>query len=358
MQKIPSLDGLRAVSILLVVLYHASDTVGAPEFFHRYSHVLFSGSLGVYIFFVISGFLITSLLLREKTTHDGKIDIKKFYQRRFLRILPVCYLYIFVIFLLNKVLNLNVQNAFFLYAITYTINFVNSGTGIWALGHLWTLAIEEQFYLFWPWVTKLSLKKMTTLAWVIIIYAPLARIVYFSKTIALLHPKLKILLMTPFFKCADFLMIGCLLAISQYVHPDLWKTSILKNRYIFLLAIFLMWFLSFQYDKDDAPVLLLAFGKTIVSFCIAYVIASTITVKNNTTFKFLNHPLMVYIGVLSYSIYIWQEIFLFSKEKLIGPAWWFQIFPINIGSIFIVSILSYHLWERTFLKMKERLKVV
>ena len=357
MKKIPSLDGLRAISILLVILYHASNTAGAPLFINKYSHVLFSGSLGVNIFFVISGFLITTLLLREKTTHNNSIDITKFYQRRFLRILPVCYLYILTIFLLNKTLNLHVPKINFLCAITYTMNFINSGIGIWPLGHLWTLAIEEQFYVFWPWVTQLSIKKMTSIAWIIMAYAPISRIIYFSESMGHLHPKLKILTLSPFFKCADFLMIGCLLAISQFSHPDLWKSPILKNRSIFLLAVFLMWFLSFQYDKDQAPVLLLAFGKTIVACCIAFVIASSITVKDNMTFRLLNHPLMIYIGVLSYSIYIWQEIFLFAKDKLIAPAGWFQTFPINIILVFLVSALSYHFWEKTFLKFKENFKV-
>ena len=235
---------------------------------------------------------------------------------------------------------------------------MNFSTTAWPLGHLWTLAIEEQFYLFWPWVTKLSLQKMTNLAWAIIVYAPLARLIYFSKNMAYAHPKLKILMLTPFFKCADFLMIGGLLAISQYSRPDLWKSPILKNRFTFFRLFFIMWFLSFLYDRDQAPVVLLAFGKTIVAWCIAYVIACSITAQNNKTFKFLNHPFVTYIGILSYSIYIWQQVFLFEKDKLFGPALWFQIFPANIILVFGVSIMSYHLWERNFLKIKEKFKAV
>src|ERR1035438_4213326 len=90
-RKLPSLDGWRAVSIGLVLLAHSSLTRGFPARFHGVSEVFMLGGLGVRFFFVISGFLITWLLLQEHR-RNGRIDLKFFYARRALRILPVCFL--------------------------------------------------------------------------------------------------------------------------------------------------------------------------------------------------------------------------------------------------------------------------
>jgi peptidoglycan/LPS O-acetylase OafA/YrhL len=153
--RIPYLDGLRAYSILLVVLAHASDAQAwlakkaYPQIF------LPDAALGVRIFFVPSGFIITSLLLNERDA-TGRISIRGFYERRIARIIPASYLYIATIAVLTALRVTSVPLSSFLAAITYTVNLhmlwshVGASMQAAKFGHFWTLSIEEQFYLFWP----------------------------------------------------------------------------------------------------------------------------------------------------------------------------------------------------------------
>src|ERR1700730_13855580 len=142
--RIPSLDGLRAVSILLVLFGHASLSDGAPHALKPFNH---AGNIGVRFFFVISGFLITTLLLKEKS-QTGTISMKKFYQRRILRIFPAAYVFIAVMGLLASLGWIALRRGELFYAASFTMNY-HDFHAVW-LGQLWSLAVEEQFYLLWP----------------------------------------------------------------------------------------------------------------------------------------------------------------------------------------------------------------
>lgn len=135
----PTIDGLRAISVILVITFHAAE----PAFQG------INGYLGVTIFFVISGFLITTLLLREEE-NTGRINIRNFYIRRIFRIFPLYYLALGTYSFLVIGLNLGSDPAQFLQRLpllaTYNGEFAGSGT----FSHSWSLGIEEKFYLFWP----------------------------------------------------------------------------------------------------------------------------------------------------------------------------------------------------------------
>jgi peptidoglycan/LPS O-acetylase OafA/YrhL len=149
--RIPSLDGMRAASILIVLFAHAFQTEYFPtHFFHRIS-LLADGKLGVRVFFVISGFLITTLLLKEKT-ETGRVSLTAFYKRRALRILPVYYFYIVAIAIASGLLLHEIPASTFLSTGSFTTNLwgVWGKPFTWPLEHTWSLAIEEQFYLTWP----------------------------------------------------------------------------------------------------------------------------------------------------------------------------------------------------------------
>ena len=344
--KIPSLDGLRALSIMLVLMSHTlkAQAMGKSQFEGIRSYA----TVGVIMFFVISGFLITSLLLNEKNRRE-RIDIRRFYMRRILRIIPVCFLYIVLVFILNKPLLLVVENSAFVPAFCFMVNFFSVPV---VLGHLWSLSIEEQFYLFWPWIMRLPLSRIIMVTLMIIAYGPLVRVIHYF------NPSLETMTLMPFFKYADCLMIGCLLAISRQTWPAFWDLSLLSNRFLKLSAVALILFMPFidRIKGFHVGYLTTPFENTIIAASAAYLIASSITIKDNNTYKFLNHPLMVYIGVLSYSIYIWQQFFLLSPS----PYWpaWAGIFPINIALVLIASMVSYHCWEKAFLKLKSRFGVV
>ena len=150
--RIKSLDGLRAISIFIVLAAHVAETANLRhEPYTRFvSNV---GSFGVKIFFVISGFLITTLLLAEER-RNGRISLGMFYLRRAFRILPVAYLFVGVVAALMVMGRIVLPDHNLLYAVTFAMNMAPEGT--WWTGHLWSLAIEEQFYLVWPVVFLLT----------------------------------------------------------------------------------------------------------------------------------------------------------------------------------------------------------
>ncbi|NNU33630.1 acyltransferase [Mucilaginibacter sp. S1162] len=152
-KHIPSLDGLRGVSIIMVVVSHL--TLSSNYFYT----MIFNGPLGVNIFFVISGFLITSLCLKEKLL-TGTISLKDFYIRRVLRIFPVAYLYIAVVFILDHFFHLQIAWFQYLAALFYIMNFsyFRAHGDTVQLGHYWSLSIEEQFYIIFPFFLKKNYK--------------------------------------------------------------------------------------------------------------------------------------------------------------------------------------------------------
>jgi len=164
---IPSLDGLRAISIFLVLVAHAVPGTHKPTFF---GVGLDFGNLGVRIFFVISGFLITSLLLKERV-HSGGVSLRRFYIRRSLRILPAFLLFIGAISLLSVFGILEIPPKSWLYVLTYTVNFAPLPPFPWVLGHLWSLSVEEQFYFLWPMVMKFGRSMTCTLVAIIAVFA-------------------------------------------------------------------------------------------------------------------------------------------------------------------------------------------
>lgn len=146
----PSLNGLRAISIIMVIIHHYIFLYkGSSKYFY------FLGPLGVDIFFVISGFLITTLCIREKI-ETGDLSLKNFYIRRVLRILPVAYLYIIVILILNYFVGFNVALINLLTAALFltNISYFQRVKFDWMVAHFWSVSVEEQFYILFPVLIK------------------------------------------------------------------------------------------------------------------------------------------------------------------------------------------------------------
>jgi peptidoglycan/LPS O-acetylase OafA/YrhL len=143
--RIPSLDGVRAISILLVIAGHWTETHTTGV---KADIAGAFANLGVRIFFVLSGYLITRLLLEEQAT-TGEISLRQFYLRRARRILPASLFFMLTVFIWYH-RELRWQHA--LAALLYVTNFDPGHP--WFLGHLWSLSVEEQFYFLWPAVFK------------------------------------------------------------------------------------------------------------------------------------------------------------------------------------------------------------
>ena len=164
-ERLHSLDGLRAISILLVLVGHVAGTVNSPGFLLPLHNL---GNFGVKIFFVISGFLITLLLLAEISRY-GRIDMRGFYLRRCFRIFPAFYFFIGFVVLANAGGFLDLHANDVLHAATFTMNYHHDRA--WALNHSWSLAVEEQFYLLWPLLLLLLGSRRAIVCAVLFVFA-------------------------------------------------------------------------------------------------------------------------------------------------------------------------------------------
>jgi peptidoglycan/LPS O-acetylase OafA/YrhL len=151
-----ALDGVRAVAIFGVLLSHAMESPGMPQYPSWWWHLGDLGNLGVRIFFVLSGFIITHILLRESARHN-RIDLRAFYVRRVFRIIPPLAALMGVVALGMALGYWQVPVRQFLLSLFFLGNYPWGGVGGWTLGHLWSLAVEEQFYLLWPAVLAFTI---------------------------------------------------------------------------------------------------------------------------------------------------------------------------------------------------------
>jgi peptidoglycan/LPS O-acetylase OafA/YrhL len=305
------------------------------------------GNLGVRIFFTLSGFLITYLLLDENN-RTGKISLRAFYMRRIFRIFPVYYLYLAVLATSQIFQIYNDAGSTWLGALTFTRNLIGQGDS--ATGHLWSLAVEEQFYLAWPSVLViLGLSKRNRAAWVLFLAVILAAII--ARMVecdgkeflcrALLHPNSAL-------RYADCLAIGCLGAfVYANGQPSQRLSRMIAPVAAFLLAMSTL--LPLQFGLFSASIVL-----HLQSWLAVVAIIASANAGQGVWFRFLNARPVVFIGIISYSLYIWHMIFLrpyVGTAFPLGPfgkwyIWW-------IASIFIASV-SYYGLEKPILKLSKQ----
>ncbi len=348
--KYPSINGLRAISILLVLCNHL--TMRDNLFAHLSSikllmpllAFLLDGQLGVNVFFVISGFLITSLMIQEEEV-ENKISLKSFYIRRTLRIFPAYYFLLLVYFILQVFNFIHIGASSWLTAITYTkyFNWHNE----WLTSHAWSLSIEEHFYLLWPLVFisgKIFRKRFALL---LILLVPVIRVFIYFFPISWLNE------FTIFLRI-DAIAIGCLFAIYKDEVIKKMSAHWLK---LFLTALLFLFFLRYGpllAAKINMGFIFIPLGVThgtIANLLIATIMMYSVFGPKGIWFKILNNKIVNYIGLLSYSIYLWQQFFFNPNENLLTH------FPINIICIFFMAVFSYHLIELPFLKLKSKFSV-
>jgi peptidoglycan/LPS O-acetylase OafA/YrhL len=332
--RIPGLDGLRAVSILLVLAAHALGTKHLP--YWPRSHML--GDAGVRTFFVISGFLITTLLLRERAKTGG-ISLAGFYVRRVFRIFPAFYTYLGVIAILVAIGWIAVPTRDLIFAATYTMNF--HADRAWWVGHLWSLAVEEQFYLLWPAaLVALGNRGALIFALVAIAIAPALRLGtlhYWPAQIGLIDQAF------PF--VFDAIATGCVLAmIRDRLEANRLYMRFLASPAFVIVPIAALGFLSVSgLDFNFGP------GFTVGNVLIAVTIHRCVRFPDLLATRLLERQPLVWIGGLSYSLYLWQQIFINRHADE-----WFNAFPANIACAFAVATCSYYLVEQPILSWRAR----
>ena len=315
MKRIPSLDGLRAISISLVCIGHLTHLKLVPGFLGPYALT------GVRIFFVISGYLITTILLSEHS-QTSTIDLRQFYIRRAYRILPAAA--VFMIFILAKhgrELHWYDIGAMLL----YLVNFDTARP--WIINHLWSLGVEEQFYFLWPSVLKKWYRHRVAILVGVMALAPIySAACFYFKVVNGGYGT--------FPAVADNLAIGCLLAILSPRIPKIPSWAAL----VMLLAVMLI--PSLIPDTRTRTVLDLFVLWPILYCSIAGLVLHVI----QRPYRFLNIAPVVWLGRISYSLYLWQQPFFYAQTR--QPAY-------KLLYALGLACLSYYLIEQPALRLRQ-----
>jgi len=333
--RIPQLDGLRAISISLVIFAHVCNSAGVSLPMSWFRWQMFSG-LGVRVFFVISGYLITGLLLSEKE-ECGSISLLRFYGRRTFRILVPYYVFLAALIVAEALHFVRFTGTDLLHALTYTTNYQTDRS--WVTGHCWSLAVEEQFYLLWPLGMSLLGKRRAAFAAMGMLFlAPVMRS-FIWKFVPALHPVLGI----SFETVADALAVGCLLACAR---EALWARSeyraLLSSRWMLLFPPAVIGISLF----DAFPSVSFTFGYSLMNVGIALIIDWTLRFPQRSMARALALRPIVYVGSISYSLYLWQQPF-FEHVDL-------RRFPLSLVAALAVAVLAHYAVERPSLALRVR----
>ncbi|HET9877873.1 MAG TPA: acyltransferase [Candidatus Limnocylindria bacterium] len=333
--RIPSLDGLRAVSITAVVLGHLGGTQGFPAALTAIisnDYVDLAG-IGVRVFFVISGFLITRLLVQEVERH-GRVSLRRFYLRRVMRIFPAYYAFIAGLCALAAAGLVQLTGSDLLHALTYTVNY--DGGRSWSVGHLWSLAVEEQFYLLWPVaLVAVGVRRAPAVALAVLVLVPVIR------TVEYLFLRNDVI-GNSFQTTADALAVGCLFALGEHTllrRPQV--TAIVDRGWV------IVGMLIAGVGLSVLSITAMAAGLSLTQFAIGFGVLHLVRHPRSPFGRLLNWRPIAFVGVLSYSIYLWQQVFLNRSSSAE-----FNAFPLNIVLALSVAVASYFLVERPVLRLR------
>jgi peptidoglycan/LPS O-acetylase OafA/YrhL len=353
---IDGLDGLRGVFVLLIVAWHGFLTLGSPSATASAGPVP-GAFIGVDLFFVLSGFLITSLLLHEQRRAGGRIRFGSFYRRRALRLLPALVVLLAVYSYYSFVAGFEWDHVktSILPVLFYYSNWANVASNYQdlarGLSHTWSLAVEEQFYLVWPLVLVLllgirrRLSTVTTVLLAALVLVELNRLRIFWSHDSL--AKLDILYRTDT-RC-DGLLIGALVA-QWWVRGRLPRRGLALGAWI--SVIFLAYCVHFYGGSSD---FYFVGGFALVAIAGALVVAATVNSDWRGRHIAMWRPLAA-LGVVSYGVYLWHmTVFVVVQHE--GPTW---STPVRVTVAFTataaLTLLSWFVVERPFLAYKSRLE--
>lgn len=334
-KHLPILDGLRAIAIALVILFH----FGVPGI---------SGGLGVNVFFVISGFLITWLLLAE-IKNSGRISFKAFYARRALRIFPAYYAFLIVFGLLSLMKGDIWPIGNIVAVLTYTMDwYVPFHPNSYVI-HLWSLAVEEQFYLFWPLAASLLAVKGSK--WLVggSIATITAGVLW--RSLAFLFLGLPGTYMyTAFDTRLDNLAIGCLLAVllrTQFIGVKQSLRYVAWTPWAPFFTAALVGLQSQTGGRYRNTV-----GYTVEALLVALCILQLLVWSTNPLWRWLDHRSIKFIGRISYPLYLYNSLG-DSIARRISPEGAVTV-VVSIIVTFALASASYYIVEQPFLRLKRR----
>jgi peptidoglycan/LPS O-acetylase OafA/YrhL len=344
--RVPQLDGLRAVAIALVVLLHLTLASGDAAQ---------GGWIGVDVFFVLSGFLITSLFVEESAAREGGgFSLGRFYLRRIFRLWPA-----YVAFILGTLLYARLfQSAEFVswrhqlwIGATYRMNFwyVNHQPHN-GVGQIWSLCMEEQFYLLWP-VALLVLSRWLSRSWLIAVTASLTALSMAENVVLAAHHVSYTRLYYPPDTNAYSLLLGCLFALMLSAgYFDRLMTPLFSRWFPFGFVVALVVWTRFVDGTKDW-----VYAGPVQLMCIAAGLAlvALITSPDTLLGRFLSLRFVVWIGVLSYSIYLWNILAITAPPASPGIVH----HGVEVLLLVALPLASFYLIERPGLSLKRRFEV-
>jgi peptidoglycan/LPS O-acetylase OafA/YrhL len=330
--RLPTLDGWRAIAISFVIFGHAWAWLGfGTDKLARWSHypgigvhIARAGSTGVGIFFCISGFLITSQLIQQG------FQLKLFYIRRVFRILPPALVYLATVGALGALGFLVIGPRELLASLFLYRNYLDANA--WFTGHFWSLSIEEQFYLAWPLVLAVAgIQRSRLLAAVGVTGLAVWRQMHWPlHDFAGFHTDMRL----------DGILCGSLMALY-------WKElkPVIQKAPLLIAPVALLGFFAADLWSGE----LQSSANLIQAVLACLLIASTVAVPGRLTSCILEFPAIVWVGRWSYSIYLWQQLFLRPADTPHGQ------FPIRLMALLGFAWLSYNFVELPFQATGRRL---
>jgi peptidoglycan/LPS O-acetylase OafA/YrhL len=348
MQYLKKLDGLRFIAISLVLLEHFARPIGQP---------ISAGFYGVDLFFCISGFLITTILIKPNK-NSFKHNYRNFIGRRIIRIFPIYYLSIVLLWILQP----QIVQGYLPYLLTYTFNYaiITHGIPSFAIWHLWSLSVEEQFYLIWPLIALTVKNKPVVLITIVVLIIAVS----YSQLCFKMIPSISAYNYYSLLTRMGSLGLGALgaVAYSKRLLPQkLFRSTIFE--YFMLLFLCVTLISSFNLKMF------------FLGICSIYFIlkAAYFNFSINSINRFLTNRFIVYIGTISYGIYIYHlPIDYFFSRYLLDPFWksipftflglfgkiqwniWIIKLPLCTAISVLVASCSFRYIEKPILGLKEK----
>lgn len=357
----PELDWLRFLAFSMVFFFHVVPAepgpyiaMGVPVFFATYvlAPLVRGGGHGVELFFVLSAFLISELLMRERA-QTGGVHIKAFYIRRILRIWPLYFVFIFIVFL-YEIAHTDFPISYYVSLIFFVGNWYNVFYGVFfsATGHMWTVSIEEQFYVVWPHIVRhASLRRFV---WIMVAMAIIAVALRSAYILLSVEPDQFVVRSNTFMRL-DVFAWGGLLACCFHGR-DLHVGAGLRALFL-SVSLMMYWAVGMEPSggyQGYAPLWTYLFAGIGSALCISAFLARPARSRLGFPLKALS-----YLGKISYGLYLWHY-----------PATWiaFNIYDgyradaltmvlrtsIAAAITLLVSVVSYEFLEKPFLRMKRR----
>lgn len=346
LRRIPCLDGIRAMAAILVMIFHFVGRHGEPPFIVKAAVI---GQTGVDLFFVLSGFLITRILLLSK---DSPHFFRSFYARRTLRIFPLYFGFLAIYFFLLPPLFGEPIPSFSnqLWSWFYLENLPKTFTSLQSSGpgHFWSLAVEEHFYLLWPlMVFILSRRNFGILVVATLLFPPILRSIFLSHGLEVFYFT---------FTRVDALGYGALLALLLMGKSfgSVQQIRLFRSLLIALVALLLPAFALFSGSRFDwlqvvKLSLIPAFYFALIGFCLVDPLARPLT-------KLFSIGWLRWLGAISYGLYVFHPTCFRIVREFVAPSSFFADIALSFGLTITIAYLSFRYFESPILRLKHRFR--